>query len=46
MISFGASGLNVTVVLAAADVETALRRLHGEFFGSHGASDAFETPIN
>ena len=34
MISFGASDVNVSCVVAEADAETAVRGLHQEFFGS------------
>ena len=34
MISFGASDVNVSCVVAEADAEPAVRSLHQEFFGS------------
>ena len=41
MISFGASGSNLSFVIPGADVPGALRRIHGEFFDSPTDDDAF-----
>jgi aspartate kinase len=45
MVSFGASDLNLTVLIDESDVVDALRRLHTEFFDSVTLSESFE-PIN
>ena len=34
MISFGASDVNLSIVVAESDAESAVRRLHEEFFGT------------
>jgi aspartate kinase len=44
MVAYGASGLNITVVLAREQVQDALTRLHREFFGAAVRNDVFETP--
>jgi aspartokinase len=38
MISFGASDVNVSFVVAGSDAETAVRLLHREFFEHAGTS--------
>jgi aspartate kinase len=46
MVAYGASGLNVTVVMDGAQVPDALARLHREFFGAEERSDVFGVPFN
>ncbi|HTY58106.1 MAG TPA: aspartate kinase [Bacteroidota bacterium] len=46
LIAFGASGLNMTVVVGGESLGEALLRLHGEFFGASADSDAFDVPFN
>ncbi len=46
MVAYGASGLNVTVVMDGAQVPDALARLHKEFFGAEERSDVFGVPFN
>ena len=46
MVSFGASGLNISVVIDEGQVETAVNRLHQEFFEREGASEVFDVPAN
>jgi aspartokinase len=38
MISFGASDVNLSLVVAEADAEKAVRKLHEEFFGAGPAA--------
>ena len=46
MIAYGASGLNMTLVVDRKDMQDALLRLHAEFFGPSAPSDAFDAPFN
>jgi aspartate kinase len=46
LIAYGASGLNMTVVVDRRDLEDALVRLHREFFGSSIPSGEFDVPRN
>lgn len=46
MIAYGASGLNMTVVVDRHSVGEALHRLHTEFFGSQEHAGAFDVPLN
>jgi len=46
LIAYGASGLNMTVVVDRRDLEDALVRLHREFFGSSTPSGEFDVPRN
>lgn len=46
MVAYGASGLNVTVVMDGNQVPDALSRLHKEFFGAEERNDAFGVPAN
>jgi aspartate kinase len=46
MVAYGASGLNVTVVMDGDRVPDALARLHKEFFGAAEKSDVFDVPAN
>ncbi|HCV44061.1 MAG TPA: lysine-sensitive aspartokinase 3, partial [Bacteroidetes bacterium] len=43
MVSFGASDLNLTLLIDEEHVSQALNRLHKEFFNSATLSDTFET---
>ena len=43
MISYGASALNLTVILDAGRVHDAVRRLHAEFFEREGPAEPFQT---
>ena len=42
MISYGASGLNVTILIDEKDVEKALNSLHQEFFDTGVFGETFE----
>jgi len=46
LIAFGASGLNMTVVVDSRALKDALVRLHAEFFGSSAPADEFDVPLN
>ena len=46
LIAFGASGLNMTLVLDGRELPEALLRLHEEFFGASAPPDRFDAPIN
>ena len=46
MIAYGASGLNMTVVVHRSHLEDALLRLHKEFFGSSTPTGEFDVPFN
>jgi aspartate kinase len=46
LIAYGASGLNMTVVVDRRSLEEALRRLHVEFFGSSASGGEFDVPFN
>ena len=46
LIAYGASGLNMTVVVERRALEDALVRLHAEFFGSSAPAGEFDVPFN
>ncbi|HEX7574379.1 MAG TPA: aspartate kinase, partial [Bacteroidota bacterium] len=46
LIAYGASGLNMTIVVDRRELEDALIRLHSEFFGSSTPSGEFDVPFN
>jgi aspartokinase len=46
LIAYGASGLNMTVVVERRSLEEALLRLHVEFFGSAAIGGEFDVPFN
>jgi aspartate kinase len=46
MVSFGASGLNMSIVIDDDQVENAVIRLHREFFEGEVASEVFDVPAN
>ena len=46
MVSFGASGLNILIVIDEGQVENAVNRLHQEFFEREIASEVFDAPAN
>ncbi|RPH36138.1 aspartate kinase, partial [bacterium] len=46
MVSFGASGLNISIVIDESQVEHAVNRLHEEFFEQGVASEVFDVPAN
>jgi aspartokinase len=43
MVSFGASDLNLTILIDEAQIPDALKRLHNEFFDTVTLSESFET---
>ena len=46
LIAFGASGLNMTLVVDGKELPEALLRLHAEFFGASADPDSFDVPLN
>ena len=46
LVAYGASGLNMTVVVERRSLEEALLRLHVEFFGSPAKGGEFDVPFN
>ncbi len=46
MVSFGASGLSISIVIDEDQVENAVNQLHQEFFEREVASEVFDVPAN
>jgi aspartate kinase len=46
MVSFGASGLNISIVIDEAQIENAVTQLHREFFEREVLSEVFDVPAN
>jgi aspartate kinase len=46
MVSFGASGLNISIVINEDRIEDAVKRLHREFFELAVSSEVFDVPAN
>ncbi len=46
MVSFGASGLNISIVIDEEQVENAVKKLHSEFFEQGVASEVFDVPAS
>jgi aspartate kinase len=46
LIAYGASDLNMTIVVDKDDLADALLSLHAEFFGASAHSEAFDVPFN